>query len=181
MNMNILYLFGRDYIFSTMQFSPVMGCRIMREAKPYLVFIVLLVLAVGAADAAQQITKLPNPVMKPTVNPKLYAPIIHINLIKIAPAAAGNSEPISVSVNVTSRVTQEDICGLNASNFNIEGPASITNVYPISSVAINQPMSCDYWLSIVPNSPWVSGPKALKLDYMQGGQQISNTTFAFRI
>jgi hypothetical protein len=153
----------------------------MRKAKPCLVFIVLLILAVSMVDAVPLVAKFSNPMIKPSVNPQLLAPSIHVNLIKIAPAAPGNSKPISVSVNVTSLVTQEDICGLNASNFKIDGPATITDVYPISAVAVNQPMTCDYWLSIAPTSPWVTGTNALKLDYIQGGKPIANTTLVFRI
>lgn len=153
----------------------------MKIAKAYLAFIVMLILAVSMVNAVPQAGKLSSPMIKPSVNPQLFAPYIHVNLIKVAPAAPGNSNPVSVSVNVTSRVTQRDICGLNASNFKIEGPAYISNIYPISAVAVNQPMTCDYWLSIVPTSPWISGTHAFKLDYIQAGQQLSNATLIFRI
>ncbi len=153
----------------------------MGIAKAYLAFILMLILAVSMANAVPQAAKISSPIVKPSLNPQLFAPYIHVNLIKIAPAAPGNSKPVNVSVNVTSRVTQRDICGLNASNFKIDGPAQITNVFPISAVAINQPMTCDYWLSIVPTSPWVTGTHALKLDYIQGGQQLADTTLMFRI
>jgi len=153
----------------------------MGKAKTYLAFIVLLILAVNVVNAVPQAAKFSNQIVKPSLNPQLFAPYIHVNLIKIAPAAPGNSKPISVDVNITSRVTQQDICGLNASNFKIDGPAFITNVFPISAVAVNQPMTCDYWLSIAPTSPWVTGTHALKLDYIQGGQQLANTTLVFRI
>jgi hypothetical protein len=131
---------------------------------------------------------LPSASNKPTtinpgnVNTQLFAPYIHVNLIKVAPAAPGNSKPVNVSVNVTSRVTQKDICGLNASNFKIDGSAFIiANVLPIQAWAINQPTTCDYWLSIVPTSPWVSGIHGLALGYIQGGQQIANVTLIFRV
>jgi hypothetical protein len=114
--------------------------------------------------------------VKPSFNPQLFVPYIHVNLIKVAPAAPGNSKPVNVTVNVTSRVTKLDICGLNSSNFKIDGPAYIANIFPISAVAINQPMTCDYVLSLVPTSPQVTGTHALKLDYIQGGQQIANVT-----
>ncbi len=153
----------------------------MKIAKAYLAFIVMLILAVSMVNAVPQAGKLSSPMIKPSVNSQLFAPYIHVNLIKVAPAAPGNSNPVSVSVNVTSRVTQRDICGLNASNFKIEGPAYISNIYPISAVAVNQPMTCDYWLSIVPTSPWITGTHAFKLDYIQGGQQLSNATLIFRI
>ena len=153
----------------------------MRIAKVYLAFIVVLILAVSIAYAVPQIGKISSPMIRPSVNPQLFAPYINVNLIKVAPAAPGNSKPVSVSVNVTSRVTHRDICGLNASNFKMEGPAHISNIYPISAVALNQSMTCDYWLSIVPTSPWVIGTHAFKLDYIQGGEQLSNVTLIFRV
>lgn len=153
----------------------------MRIAKAYLAFIVVLILAVNMANAVPQATRISSPMIKPSLNPHLFAPYINVNLIKVAPAAPGNSKPVNVSVNVTSRVTQRDICGLDASNFKIEGPAYIANIFPISAVAINQPMTCDYWLSIVPTSPWVTGIHAFKLDYIQGGQQLANATLIFRV
>jgi hypothetical protein len=152
----------------------------MKKASLTLI-VLLLILAASAVNAVPLAGKISNPMVKPSFNPQLFAPYIHVNLIKIAPAAPGNSKPVNVSVNVTSRVTQKDICGLNASNFKIDGPAYISNVFPISAVAINQPMTCDYWLSIVPNSPWVTGTNALKLDYIQGGQQLTNATLIFRV
>lgn|GEM_PF-691073 len=111
------------------------------------------------------------------------APHININSMTMAPAAAGNSEPISFNVSIISAATQEGICGLDASNFNIDGPGLIIkDVYPISAVVGNQPPTCDYFLSITPTSPWVTGNYyALKLDYIQGGQQLATATFGFRI
>ncbi len=153
----------------------------MKKMVKYLGVIVLLVVAVSVVNAVPQAAKLSNSIVKPSLNPQLFAPYIHVNVIKIAPAAPGNSNPISVSVNVTSRVTKQDICGLNASNFAIEGPAFITNVYPISAVAVNQPMVCDYWLSIVPTSPWITGIHVLELDFIQGGQRLADATITFRI
>lgn len=153
----------------------------MRIRKAYLVFIVFFILASSMANAVPQAGTLSGQMIRPSVSPHLIAPYIHVNLIKVAPAAPGNTKPVNVSINVTSRATQRDICGLNMSNFKIEGPAYISNVFPISAVAVNQPMVCDYWLSIVPTSPWIAGMHAFKLDYVQGGQQLSNATVAFRI
>jgi hypothetical protein len=151
----------------------------MRKAIACLAFILLLILAMSVVDAGTPAVKVSNPMIKP--NPQLFAPYIHVNSIKVAPAAPGNSKAVTVNVNVTSRVTQTDICGLNATNFGMEGPAHIASVLPISGVAVNQPMTCDYVLSIVPNSPWVTGTNAFKLDYIQGGQQIANVTLMFRV
>ena len=152
----------------------------MRIAKAYLAFIVVLFLALSMVNAVPQAGKISSPMIKPG-SPQIFVPYIHVNLIKVAPAAPGNSKPVNVSANVVSRVTQRDICGLNASNFMIEGPAHISNIFPISAVAVNQPMTCDYWLSIVPTSPWITGIHTFKLDYIQGGKQIANVTLTFRV
>jgi len=163
----------------------------MKKAKA-LAFTLLLVLAVSMVNAALPAAKSPSQIslLKPSLNPQLFAPNININLIKIAPASPGNSKPVNVSVNVTSPATQQDICGLNAANFKIDTPGMppyapaafvIKDVFAISSVAINQPVHCDYWLSIVPTSSWVTGIYTLKLDYIQGGQQLANRTFSFRV
>jgi hypothetical protein len=155
----------------------------MKNAKS-LAIAILLILAVSMANAALPVAKSPSQIS--TLNPQLLAPHLNINLIKIAPAAAGNNKPVNVSVNVTPSATQQDICGLNATNFKIDtlgmpNAPFIKNVYPISSYAINQPMHCDYWLSIVPALQWTTGIYMLKLDYVQGGQQIVSRTFSFRI
>jgi len=166
----------------------------MKKAKAFLAFIVLLIFAVSMVNAALPVIRPSQPVVvKP--NPQLIAPSINVNLIKIAPASPGNSKPVNVGVKVISGVTHLDICGLNASNFSMDtltvppgGPAIvIENVFPISSVAINQPMSCDYWLYIVPTSyqgnqyTWVTGTYTLKLYYVANGQQLANKTFSFRV
>jgi hypothetical protein len=154
----------------------------------------LLILASGTVIAALPATRPDQPIVeKPS--PQLIAPSINVNLIKISPAAPGNSKPVSVSVKAISGVTHLDICGLNASNFNMAtltvppgGPAIvIKEVLPISSVAINQPMSCDYWLSLVPTSyqgnqyTWLTGTYTLKLYYVSKGQHLADRTFSFRV
>jgi hypothetical protein len=84
---------------------------------------------------------------------------------------------------------------LDASNFNLDtltvppgGPAIvIKDVFPTSSVAINQNVSCDYWLYIVPTSyqgnqyAWLTGTYSLKLYYVANGQRIASRTFSFRV
>jgi hypothetical protein len=166
----------------------------MKNAKALLAFIVLLIVAMNAADAAQQVSRPGNSIAS-MQKPKLDAATIEIILIKIAPALPGNSEPINVGVKVVSGVMKQDICGLDATNFNLEtltvppgGPAIvIKNIYPTSSVAINQPVSCDYWLDMVPTSyqgnqyTWLTGTYTLKLNYVVDGQQIASKTFSFRI
>jgi hypothetical protein len=153
----------------------------MRKLNDYLAFIVLIILAVGMVSAVPQAGKISVPIMKPTINPKIFAVFIHQNYMKIAPAAAGNTQPLSVNVNVTSAVTKRDICGLNATNFKIDGPAYISNVLATSGVAVNQPMTCDYMLYVTPTSPWISGTNAFVLNYVQSGQKLANTTLVFRI
>jgi hypothetical protein len=166
----------------------------MKKAKAFLAFIMLFILALGTVDAAPSVIRPGQPIVdKP--NPQIIAPSINVNLIKIAPAVPGNSKPVSVSVKVISGVTHQDICGLNASSFSMEtltvppgGPAIvIKEVLPVSSVAINQPMSCDYWLSLVPTSyqgnqyTWSTGTYTLKLHYVSKGQQLADKTFSFRV
>jgi hypothetical protein len=166
----------------------------MTKAKALLAFILLLIVAISAANAAQQVIR-PGKSIELMQNPKLDAPAINIILIKIAPALPGNSEPVNIGVKVVSGVTKQDICGLNASNFNLEtltvppgGPAIvIKNIYPTSSIAINQPVSCDYWLDIVPTSyqgnqyTWLTGTYTLKLYYVANGQPLANRIFSFRV
>jgi len=166
----------------------------MKKAKAFLACIILLILALGAVNAAPPVIRPGQPIVEKP-NPQLIAPSINVNLIKIAPAASGNSKPVSISVKVISGVTHQDICGLNASNFNMAtltvppgSPAIvIKEVLPVSSVAINQPMSCDYWLSLVPTSyqgnqyNWITGTYTLKLYYVLKGQQLADRTFSFRV
>jgi len=54
----------------------------MGKAKAYLAFIVLLILAMSAVDAVPQAGKISNPMVKPSFNPQLFVPYIHVNLIK---------------------------------------------------------------------------------------------------
>jgi hypothetical protein len=166
----------------------------MKKAKALLAFIVLLIVAMSVASAAQQVSR-PGKSIESMQNPKPDVPAIDIISIKIAPASPGNSEPVNVGVKVVSGATHQDICGLDASNFNLEtltvppgGPAIvIKNIYPTSSIAINQPMSCDYWLDIVPTSyqgkqyTWLTGTYTLKLYYVVNGQQLADRTFSFRV
>ncbi|MDD2836145.1 MAG: hypothetical protein PHY05_08335 [Methanothrix sp.] len=166
----------------------------MKKAKVLLAFVVLFIVAMSVANAAQQVNR-PGNSIATMQKPKLDAPTIDIILIKIAPASPGNSEPVNVGVKVVSGGMKQDICGLDASNFNLEtltvppgGPAIvIKNIYPTSSVAINQPVSCDYWLDMVPTSyqgnqyTWLTGTYTLKLNYVADGQQLASKTFSFRV
>lgn len=165
----------------------------MEKAKAALGLVVLLVFAVSIVGAYPT----PNPgqtiVTKP--NPQMFAPFINIFSIKIAPAAPGNSEPVTAGVKVQSAIKKEDICGLDASNFKLEtitvppGGAAVVikNVYATSSTAVNQPVDCNFWLELVPTSfqgtqyTWLTGTYTLKLYYLKDGQQIADKTFSFRV
>jgi hypothetical protein len=166
----------------------------MKKTNAFLAVIVLLIVAISMVNAAQPVVR-PGRSIESMQNPQLDAPTINIILIKIAPASAGNSEPVNVGVKVISGATHQDICGLDASNFYLDtltvppgGPAIvIKDVLPTSSVAINQPVSCDYWLYLVPTSyqgnqyTWLTGTYTLKLYYVANGQQLANRTFSFRV
>ena len=166
----------------------------MKKANTFLAVIVLLIVAISMANAAQPVIR-PGRSIESMQNPQLNAPTINIDLIKIAPASPGNSEPVNVGVKIISGVTHQDICGLDASNFNLDtltvppGGSAIVikNVFPTSSVAINQPVSCDYWLYLVPTSyqgnqyTWLTGTYTLKLYYVANGQQLADKTFSFRV
>ena len=166
----------------------------MKKANAFLAVIVLLVAAISMVNAAQPVIR-PGRSMESMQNPQLNAPTINIDLIKIAPASPGNSEPVNVGVQIISGVTHQDICGLDASNFNLDtltvppGGSAIVikNVFPTSSVAINQPVSCDYWLYLVPTSyqgnqyTWLTGTYTLKLYYVANGQKLADKTFSFRV
>jgi hypothetical protein len=161
--------------------SAAVRCLIMGKMNAYLAFTAMLILAVSAANASVQDAKVPSPLVKQSSYLQQIEPYIRVNLVEMGQAAAGNSEPININVNIISQITRKHICGLDASNFIIGGPVQIASVRPISAIAINHPMTCDYWLSIVPTSPWVPGTHALKLYYIQGGQSLSNETLMFRI
>jgi hypothetical protein len=166
----------------------------MKKTRAFLALIILLILAMSTVNAAQSVMR-PSLSVVAKPNPQLIPPTINFISTKIAPASPGNSEPVNVGVKVISGVTQQDICGLDASNFNLEtltvppGGAAVVikNVYPTSSIAINQPMSCDYWLDLVPTSyqssqyTWLTGIYTLKLYYVTNGKQLANQTFRFRM
>lgn len=166
----------------------------MNKTRTFLALIILLILAMSTVNAAQQVMR-PGLSVVAKPNQQLIPPTISFISTKIAPASPGNSGPVNVGVKVISGVTHQDICGLNASNFNLEtltvppGGAAVVikNVYPTSSIAVNQPMSCDYWLDLVPTSyqgnqyTWLTGIYTLKLYYAANGKQLANQTFRFRV
>ena len=166
----------------------------MIKEKTLLAFVLMLVVAVSMANAAQQVSH-PGRSIGSVQSPPLSPPTIEIILIKIAPALPGNSEPVNVGIRVVSGAANQDICGLDAANFNLEtltvppgGPAIvIKNIYPTSAVAVNQPVSCNYWLDMVPTSyqgsqyTWLTGTYTLKLNYAANGKQLASKAFSFRV
>lgn len=166
----------------------------MNKEKMLLAFVLMLIVAASAATAAQQVSH-PGRSIGSMQSPPLSAPTIEVISIKIAPALPGNSEPVNLGIRVVSGATNQDICGLDESNFNLEtltvppgGPAIvIKNIYPTSAVAVNQPVSCNYWLDMVPTSyqgsqyTWLTGTYTLKLNYMANGKQLASKTFSFRV
>jgi|WetSurMetagenome_2_1015567.scaffolds.fasta_scaffold22305_2 hypothetical protein len=164
------------------------------KEKTLLAFVLMLIVAVSVATAAQQVSH-PGRSVGSVQSPSLNAPAIEIILIKVAPALPGNSEPVNVGIRIVSGATNQDICGLDASNFNLEtltvppgGPAIvIKNIYPTSAVAVNQPVSCNYWLDMVPTSyqgsqyTWLTGTYTLKLNYAANGKQLASKVFNFRV
>lgn len=166
----------------------------MIKEKTLLAFVFMLIVAASVATAAQPVSH-PGRSIGSVQSPPLSAPTIEVISIKIAPALPGNSEPANVGIRVVSGATNQDICGLDGSNFNLEtltvppgGPAIvIKNIYPTSAVAVNQPVSCNYWLDMVPTSyqgsqyTWLTGTYTLKLNYAVNGQQIASKMFSFRV
>ena len=63
----------------------------MKKAKAFLAVIVLLIYAVSMVNAALPVMR-PSQAFVAKPNPQLIAPSININLIKIAPASAGDGE-----------------------------------------------------------------------------------------
>jgi hypothetical protein len=167
---------------------------IMNKRRTLLAFVVMLIVVIGAATAAQPVSH-PGRSIGSLQNPLQNGPAIEVDLIKIAPASPGNSEPAKVGIRVVSGAMKQDICGLDASNFNLEtitvppgGPAIvIKSIYPTSAVAANLPPSCNYWLEVAPTSyqgnqyTWLTGTYTLKLNYVTNGQQAASKMLSFRV
>jgi len=120
----------------------------MKKAKALLALVVLLFVVMSVADAVQQVSRPGNSIAS-MQKPKLDTPTIDIILIKIAPASQGNSEPVNIGVKVVSGATKQDICGLDASNFNLE-----TLTVPPGGPAIVIKNICNY--SVPQSKPFFS-------------------------
>jgi len=121
--------------------------------------------------------------------------LIKIGSIDYGSAAPGNSEPVTIAVNVLSTLYPQGICGLDKSNFKIEVPTHgfgytaivIKNVLGISSVAVGTPISCSYVVQIAPGIyqgkqyKWANSPGAFNLYYFKGGNQIAFATFNLKM
>lgn len=121
--------------------------------------------------------------------------LIKIGSIDYGSAAPGNSEPVTIAVNVLSTLYPQGICGLDKSNFKIEVPTHgfvytaivIKNVLGISSVAVGTPISCSYGVQIAPGIyqgkqyKWANSPGAFNLYYFKGGNQIAIATFNLKM
>ena len=165
----------------------------MKRGIAALGIIMLLVLAASVAGGYPAPGFSQVSLKKP--DPQLFAPTISIIQIKIAPAAPGNNEPVTVGVKVKSAFNQEDICGLNETNFKLEtitvppGGAAviIEDVFATSSTAVNQPIDCNFWLNLAPTwfqgqqYTWLTGTYTVKLWYVRDGKQISSEIFSFRV
>lgn len=138
-----------------------------------------------------------------------FVPSINMVAIDTREAASGNSMPVSLTVSATlfsdSNQTEEAICGLDRSNFEIDTlevppggkAARIMSVSPAHANFMSS-TPCSYWISIIPvadylnqGSPtstppgkqntWVNGVYTLRLRYMIGGSENAGKTFSFTI
>jgi len=121
--------------------------------------------------------------------------LIKIGSIDYGSAKPGNSEPITIMVNVLSTSYPYGICGLDKSNFKIEVPThgfgytaiAIKNVLGISASAVGSPISCGYGVQIAPGIykgkqyKWANSPGAFNLYYFKGGNQIATATFNLKM
>ena len=121
--------------------------------------------------------------------------LIKIGSIDYGSAAPGNSEPVTVTVNVLSTSYPQGICGLDKSNFKIEVPThgfgytaiAIKNVLGVSSAAVGSPTSCSYGVEIAPGIyqgkqyKWANSPGAFNLYYFKGENQIAVATFNLKM
>ena len=117
---------------------------------------------------------------------------INIIAIPIPTANPQNSNPVTVTLNVSSPFVR-GICGLSASNFKLtvvnappHAPTlAITGLYPWGSPYVNN--NCRYNMTIAPlvfhgiKLKWASGVYNARLNYLVGGQVKANTTFSFMV
>jgi hypothetical protein len=121
--------------------------------------------------------------------------MIKIGSIDYGSAKPGNSEPVTIMVDVLSTAYPQGICGLDKSNFKIEVPThgfgytaiAIKNVLGISATAVGSPITCSYGVQIVPGIfqgkqyKWANSPGAFNLYYFKGLNQIAVATFNLKM
>jgi hypothetical protein len=175
----------------------------MLHIRVILAVFIIAISAISAADSAQgtyldslgshQSNAKTGPVTSGPFTPVRTA--IEIGSIDYGSAAPGNSEPVTVSVNVISTAYPQGICGLDKSNFKIEVPThgfgytaiAIQNVLGISATAVGSPVSCGYGVKIAPGIyqgkqyKWTNSPGTFNLYYFVGGNQIAVATFDLKM
>jgi len=115
----------------------------MKHIGVILAIIIIAILAISTVDSAPGM-----PVRT----------MIKIGSIDYGSAAPGNSEPVTIMVDVLSTAYPQGICGLDKSNFKIEVPThgfgytaiAIKNVLGISATAVGSPITCSYGVQIAP-------------------------------
>jgi hypothetical protein len=152
----------------------------MKHTRVILAIFIIAILAIGTAYSAPA-----TPVRT----------LIKTGSIDYGSAAPGNSEPVTIAVNVLSTAYPNGICGLDKSNFKIEVPThgfgytaiAIKNVLAMSSVAVGSPTSCSYGVQIAPGVyqgkqyKWANSPGAFNLYYFKDGNQIAVATFNLKM
>jgi len=175
----------------------------MLNVKVILAIFIIAISAISAADSApgsykdsfgtQQTATKMGPITSGPFTP--VRTMIEIGAIDYGSAAPGNSEPVTVSVNVISTAYPHGICGLDKSNFKIEVPThgfaytgiAIQNVLGVSATAVGAPVSCGYGIQIVPGVfqgkqyKWTNSPGAFNLYYFVGENQIAVATFDLKM
>ena len=120
---------------------------------------------------------------------------INVKSIDLTQSVSGNRKPINLGISVINLLDKNYICGLNASNFEVEtlkvasyGAAmTIMDVFPITLASHNNSAICNYCVSIIPRTYksqeyiWKTGAYAIKINYINKGQRLANTTVGFRI
>jgi len=160
----------------------------MKAAKVLLAAIAIAIVAASVNSAFAE-----NKTISPmTLKPINLSPRINIIAIPLPTANPQNSNPVTVTFNVSSPFVR-GICGLNASNFKLtvlnappHAPTlAIAGIYPWGYPYVNN--NCRYNMSIAPlafhgiKPKWVNGVYNARLDYLVGGQVKTNTTFSFMV
>jgi hypothetical protein len=115
---------------------------------------------------------------------------IKVGEIDYGSAAPGNSEPVTLTIQVVNPLYPTGICHLNESNFKIEVP---THGFSYTAIAIKNvkaewfPRFCDCKVQIAPwifqgkQYKWANSPGAFNLYYFKGENQLAVTTFNLKM